>query len=177
MFDIRVEKITDFRLLKSAVDFIFGSDVKLTLTNAERWYGSGHSPIRTQWFAIYSKDTPYSVCMQLRTHDKNGALFLIESGRPDTGSARLKDGTDPDYRKQPRNLFIMCNAQHLIDWSHKRMCMNAELPMRQWFLQLKCLIEEIDPSLAKNLEPMCMYRNGKCTEFKCCGRNREVERV
>lgn len=165
MMKIEVEKLTDVELLKKCMKHIFNVDVKAKLG---KWYDSGHSPIRTQMFAIYCEDIPYSVCMQMRTHDKNGALFLIESGRPDTGSAKEHG------RNAPRKMFIMCNAQHLIDWSHKRMCTKAELKTREFFSLLKNEIEKVDESLANHLEPMCLYRGGICGEFKPCGFNHSI---
>lgn len=159
---VEVEKLTDVELLKKCMKHIFGVDVKARLG---KWYDSGHSPARTQMFAIYCEDIPYCVCMQMRTHDKNGALFLVESGRPDTGSAKEHN------RMAPRKMFIMCNAQHLIDWSHKRMCTKAEVYTRKFFNLLKDEIEKVDPELSACLEPMCIYRGGICGEFKPCGFN------
>lgn len=164
-----VRKLTDFHLLASAVQFVFGREVSTSAENRDRWYNSGHSPIRTQLFAVYASDVPYSVCMQMRTHEKNGALFIIEPGRPDTGTERARN-PEGNYRNAPRNMFILCNAQHLIDWSHKRLCYTAEDKTRQWFMELCANVYEVDPELAQYLEPMCKYRNGKCTEFKPCGR-------
>ena len=157
---IRIEKLTGDNLLKDCMKHIFNVDTKLSLS---RWYKSGHTPIRTQMFAIYCEDIPYCVCMQMRTHDKNGALFLIESGRPDTGSAKEHG------RLAPRKMFIMCNAQHLIDWSHKRMCKKAESYTREFFNLLRTELNKVDSELVPYLEPMCDYRNGYCTEFKSCG--------
>ena len=163
---IEVEKLTNVELLKKCMKHIFNVDVKAKLG---KWYDSGHSPIRTQMFAIYCKDVPYSVCMQMRTHDKNGALFLIESGRPDTGSAKEHG------RNAPRKMFIMCNAQHLIDWSHKRMCTKAEEATRTFFKLLADEVGKVDPELSDRLEPMCFYRGGICREFKPCGLNARWE--
>ena len=163
---IEVEKLTDFSLMKKVVNHVFNLDTRASLS---KWYNSEHSPIRTQLFTIFAYDVPYSVCMQMRTHDKNGALFLIESGRPDNyGSDRVKCQSG-NYREQPRNMFIMCNAQHLIDWSHKRLCGKAEKPTREFFSLLKRQITNVDADLAKMLVPKCVYRNGLCTEFKPCG--------
>ena len=162
---IIVEKITTDALLSEAVRFIFNRENRSTLA---RGYRSEHSPVRTQLFAVFSADTPYSVCMQMRTHDKNGALFLIEPGRPDTGTDRAKSQSG-DYRSRLRNMFILCNAQHIIDWSHKRLCMKAEAPTRTWFEALRLEVAKCDPELSIFLEPMCAYRNGICAEFQSCG--------
>lgn len=162
---ITVEKLTDESLLKKCMKHIFNVDVKTSLS---KWYNSGHSPMRTQMFAIYCEDVPYCVCMQMRTHDKNGALFLVESGRPDTGSAKEHG------RLAPRKMFIMCNAQHLIDWSHKRMCMKAESYTREFFNLLREEISKVDNELVEYLQPMCEYRGGMCGEFKPCGHNKAI---
>ena len=72
---ITVKKLTEDALLSEAVRFIFNRENRSTLA---RWYRSEHSPARTQLFAIFSEDTPYSVCMQMRTHDKNGQTHIYE---------------------------------------------------------------------------------------------------
>lgn len=170
---IDVSRLTEFDLLTDAVEFVFGTEIGTSVRNMSRWYASGHSPIRTQLYAIYAVDTPYSVCMQMRTHDKNGALFLVEPGRPDTGTERAKH-QEGNYRDQPRNMFILCNAQHLLDWSHKRLCMKAEEPTREWFKMLRHQIAVVDPVLASHMVPMCEYRGGICGEFKPCGKGRKL---
>ena len=162
---IEVNKVTQEDLLKAAVKHVFGVESKMPLW---KWYDSGHTPSRTQIFSIYVTDMPYSVAMQMRTHDKNGALFLVEPGRPDTGTERLKDWNGDNYRDQPRNVFILCNAQHLIDWSHRRMCKKAEDKTREFFGALKKEIAKVDVDLADNLVPMCFYRGGSCHEPKPC---------
>lgn len=160
---IKVDKLTDVNLLSTAIKHVFGIQTK---GNMKKWYTSEHSPIRTQMFAIYGTDVPYSVVMQLRTHDKNGALFIVEPGRPDTGTERAKSYKG-NYRDMPRNVFIMCNAQHIIDWSRKRLCNKTEDKTRFFFNELKNIIKDIDPSLAAHMVPNCIYR-GKCPEFSSC---------
>jgi hypothetical protein len=34
---------------------------------------------------------------------------------------------------------------------------------------------EINPEFANVLVPLCVYRNGKCTEFNCCGFNKKYQ--
>lgn len=161
--EIRVEKLTGAELLKDAMLHVFGIQAKASLG---KWYKSEHSPVRTQLFAIYITDMPYSVAMQIRTHDKNGALMLVEPGRPDTGTERAKQHTG-NYRDALRNMFILCNAQHIMDWSRKRLCRNAEDKTRNFFLELREVMQDIDPYLAENMVPRCEYI-GRCTEFKSC---------
>ena len=163
---IKVEKLTNTDLLLSAVKHVFNVEVKSSM---KKWYLSEHSPIRTQLFAIYGTDVPYSVIMQLRTHEKNGSLFLVEPGRPDTGTDRAKNQTG-NYRDMPRNVFILCNAQHLIDWSRKRLCNKTEDKTRFFFNELKNIIKEVDSALAERMVPNCVYR-GICPEFTSCGKS------
>jgi hypothetical protein len=163
---IEVIKLTGKELLEKSVKHVFDKPVKATLS---RWYESEHSPIRTQMFSIYCSDIPYCVVMQMVRHERNGALFLVQSGRPDTGN------TAAHGRMAPRNMFIMCNAQHLIDWSHKRMCNKAESYTRDFFSLLKKEMETVDYELAQFLEPNCSYRNGICSEFKPCSNHKEAK--
>ena len=160
---IKVKKLTDTTLLSDVVKHVFGID---SACNMKKWYMSEHSPIRTQLFSIFCTDIPYSVLMQLRTHEKNGALILVEPGRPDTGTERAK-AQEGNYRDRPRKAFILCNAQHLIDWSRKRLCNKTEDKTRFFFNELKNIIKEIDPTLSDKMVPNCVYR-GICTEFKSC---------
>lgn len=162
--NIRIEKLTGTDLLQNAMSHVFGIQVKASLG---KWYKSEHSPVRTQLFAIYATDIPYSVAMQIRTHDKNGALMLVEPGRPDTGTDRGKQQVG-NYRDALRNMFILCNAQHIMDWSRKRLCMKAEDKTRNFFFELRVAMQDIDPYLAEQMVPRCHYI-GKCTEFKPCG--------
>lgn len=165
---IDVIKLTSNSLMADAVKHVFNVDSKC---NMNKWYKSEHSPIRTQMFAIYGYDIPYSVIMQMRTHEKNGALFLVEPGRPDTGTERAKNQVKSgNYRDMPRNVFIMCNAQHLIDWSRKRLCNKTEDKTRFFFNTLKDRIKECDPQLAEYMVPNCKYR-GMCPEFNSCKAN------
>lgn len=157
---IEVLKLTNETLMKRMISHVFSLDSKSKLS---RWYKAEHSPIRSQIFAILGTDIPYSVCMQMRTHDKNGALFLIQSGRPDTGTASIHS------RNAPRNIAIICNAQHLIDWSRKRLCCKAEKATRDFMFELKLKVSDIDLGLAECMMPNCQYRNGICVEFKPCG--------
>ena len=167
MTTIEIEKLTDVHLLKRVIHHVFGA---YSTTTLEKWYQSQHSPIRTQLFAIFITDLRYSVAMQLRTHEKNGALILIEPGRPDTGTKRCKEAMhNDDYRGQRRNAFVLCNAQHLIDWSHKRLCNKAESHTVEFFGQLRDAVAGVDASLAAQMVPMCVYRNGMCSELRPCG--------
>lgn len=157
--EVETLKLTDKALMKRMLSHAFNLDSKASLN---RWYRAEHSPIRSQIFAIFGTNIPYSVCMQMRTHDKNGALFLIQSGRPDTGT------TIEHSRSAPRNIVIMCNAQHLIDWSRKRLCSKAELATRDFMNLVKKSISNVDPELALYMVPNCEYRNGLCVEFNPC---------
>lgn len=167
MTTIEIEKLTDEHLLKRVINHVFGA---YSTTTLDKWYQSQHSPIRTQLFAIFITDLRYSVAMQLRTHEKNGALILIEPGRPDTGTKRCKEAMhNDDYRGQKRNAFVLCNAQHLIDWSHKRLCNKAESHTVEFFGQLRDAVAGVDAPLAAQMVPMCVYRNGMCSELRPCG--------
>lgn len=166
--NIVVEKVTGRALMERAAKHVFGIDVHASL---RRWYKSGHSPIRTQWFAIFVTDMRYSVAMQMRTHEKNGAVFIVEPGRPDTGSDRAREtiAGNADYRDAKRNVFVLCNSQHLMDWSHKRLCNKAEDHTRLFMEALRVEIGKVDADLAGEMVPLCVYRNGLCDEFKPCG--------
>lgn len=78
---IKVTKLTNVDLLRSANSFTTGHESKMTLAQA---YRTGHSPIRTQLFWVECVDIPLFVASQLvRSHV--GVQFFQRSKRTDRG--------------------------------------------------------------------------------------------
>ena len=78
----------------------------------------------------------------------------------------IKDNTD---RETPVNLGLCLNAQALIDMAKVRLCHQAHKDTIEVFKAIKDAIRQIDPALADMMVPKCVYRNGLCSEPRCCG--------
>lgn len=108
---------------------------------------------------------PRSVAAQLRTHEKkHGMYFWMGTGRPDR-----KDRVEGEYSREQEVPFVMkLTARALKEISHYRLCVKAEEPTRVFMNMLKQAIDEVEPALAKEMVPLCIYRGGICTEFNSC---------
>lgn len=72
-------------------------------------------------------------------------------------------------RRQPTDLAFLANAEALINMAHKRLCRMASVETRGVFERIKEEVKAVDPDLHRHLVPMCVFRNGLCTEPKSCG--------
>lgn len=72
-------------------------------------------------------------------------------------------------RYQPTDLAFLANAEALINMAHKRLCRRASVETRGVFERIKEEVKAVDSDLYQHLVPMCVFRNGLCTEPKCCG--------
>lgn len=131
---------------------------------------AGHSPIRVLPFYISMTDIPYWVAMHLVRHVHS--VPFISSQRNDRQDMY-------DRRKAPQdapvNMDWYMNAEELINVSHKRLCTQASFETRAVVAEICELVLDACPEFEGLLVPMCMYRNGKCTEFKPCGRAKVTE--
>lgn len=111
---------------------------------------------------------PRSVAAQLRTHEKkHGVYFWMGTGRTDR-----TDRIPGNYSREQIVPFVMkLTARAIKEISHYRMCSKAEKQTRDFMYAFQHELCNIEPELAKEMMPMCQFRNGLCTEFNCCGRN------
>lgn len=126
---------------------------------------AGHSPIRSLVF-IFRLEIPYWVSVHLVRH-KIGVEHFVQSQRNDRQN-------NYDRTKAPQDAMvshcIMLNAESLITLCHKRLCMQASPETRAVVAEMKRQVLAVCPEFEGLLVPLCEYRNGKCTEFKPCGR-------
>jgi hypothetical protein len=113
---------------------------------------------------------PRSVAAQLRTHEKkHGMYFWMATARPDR-----EDAVKGDYsREQEVNFVMKLTAKAIKEISHYRLCAKAEYPTRKFMLAFKEELRKVEPELAENMMPLCVYRGGICTEFNSC-KNRKI---
>lgn len=130
-----------------------------------------HSPARTLEFCFRFTDIPYWVSVHLCRHIH--ALPFVKTQRNDRQS-KYDRNTAP--QNAPVSMCWFVNAEELITVAHKRLCTQASEETRQ-LVQMMCdEVVRVNPEFKELLVPKCAYRGGLCTEFNCCGRNKQYER-
>lgn len=132
--------------------------------NKGRIFACNDSMLEIPEYWVFCK-APRSVAAQLRTHEKkHGMYFWMGTGRPDR-----KDCVPGEYSREQIVPFVMkLTARAIKEISHYRMCQKAEYPTRAFMQRFKLELSEIEPELAKEMVPLCVYRGGICTEFNSC---------
>lgn len=123
-----------------------------------------HSPIRELVFGI-KMEIPYWVSVHFVRHHI-GVNHYVQTQRDD----RTIDSIKRDYKFQgaPVSHIMSINAQELIHMAHKRLCKQASPETREVMHLIVKEVIKVAPYLKSALVPLCVYRNGKCTEmFKC----------
>ena len=136
-------------------------------------FASNDSILEIPEYYVYCK-APRSVAAQLRTHEKkHGMYFWMGTSRPDR-----KDALKGEYSRDQEVLFVMkLTARAIKEISHYRMCCKAEKATRDFMDALKAEFERVEPDLAAQMVPLCVYRGGICTEFNSCGYNNRVKDI
>lgn len=157
-----VKNLQSDGLLAMTFEHCWGIKSKM---NKEKIFASNDSILEVPEYWVFAK-APRSVAAQLRTHEKkHGMYFWMGTGRKDR-----KDRVPGEYSREQIVPFVMkLTARAIKEISHYRMCGKAELPTRQFMALFKEQLCAIEPELAKEMMPMCQFRNGFCTEFNCCG--------
>lgn len=158
---IMISRLTDKLLLDRACTFTV--DKKVDVKNMKKMYESEHSPIRTQMFWVEMHHIPTFVSVHFVRH-KHGVEHYCKSLRED------RCGEGVENRWTPTNHAMWCNAQALINMSRKRLCYQASNETIKVMSMLREKVQQVDDPLALCMLPDCRYKNGKCTEFKPCGR-------
>lgn len=129
---------------------------------------SEHSPIRELWFGI-RMTIPYWISVHFVRHHI-GVNHYVQSQRNDRQSTY-------DRNKAPQDEMVShimsVNGAELVQMAHKRLCGQASYETRYVMQMIVDEVIKTNPEFKSVLVPLCDYRNGKCTEFYCCGRNKE----
>lgn len=160
---IEIRKIEESdSLLAMVLEHCWGVKSKM---NKGKIFASNDSILEIPEYWVFCK-APRSVAMQLRTHEKkHGMYFWMGTGRKDR-----KDRIPGEYSREQIVPFVMkLTARAIKEISHYRMCGKAEAPTRKFMQLFKEQLCAVEPELAKEMMPMCQFRNGLCTEFNCCG--------
>lgn len=167
--EIEITKINQSdELLKKTMFHCWGIESKM---NKKKIFASNDSILEIPEYYAVCK-APRGVAAQLRTHEKkNGMYFWMGTGRKDR-----KDRIPGEYSREQIVPFVMkLTARAIKEISHYRMCGKAEATTRAFMQLFKDKLCEVEPELAKEMMPMCQFRNGLCTEFNCCGFNKTVQ--
>lgn len=132
----------------------------------EKLIKAEHSPLRELWFGIKMTIPSYVSVHFVRHHI--GVNHYVQSQRNDRQA-------NYDRTKAPQDAMVShimsVNAQELVFMAHKRLCGQADAYTRKVMKEIVRQVIEINPEFKDVLVPLCGYRNGKCTEFNCCGFN------
>ena len=128
----------------------------------ERLIKAEHSPIRELWFGI-KMIVPYWVSVHFVRHHI-GVNHYIQTQRSDrTGVLR-----DEKPQGELVSHIMSVNAQELIFMAHKRLCKQASVETREVMKMIVKEVIKVAPYMKEVLVPLCVYRNGKCTEMFPC---------
>ena len=157
---ITVYKVTEDNLVKHAMERTVRGQVKASM---EKCYASKHSPIRLAQFVIDMDGVPLYASTHFVRH-KIGVEHFVRSQRKDRG------GTVDDGRMSHQDHCMYVNAEALMNMSYKRLCNGASKETNLIMLAIYKAVRELDPALALQMVPSCVYMNGRCPEvFSCCG--------
>lgn len=168
--DIEIMKIKESdEMLKRVMKHCWGVESRM---NKKRLFACNDSILEIPEYYAFCV-VPRSVALQLETHKKKNRGYLwLGTARPDRNDRVAGVYT----REQPVPIAFTFTARWIKDVSHYRMCTKAEAPTREFMKLFKEKLAEIEPELAEQMVPMCVFRNGLCTEFGCCGFNKTIER-
>lgn len=133
---------------------------------------SEHSPIRILNFCV-KMTIPYYVSVHFCRHF-TGVTHFVQSQRNDRQDEYDRTKAPQD---SPVSHMMYINAQELMFVARRRLCMQADPFTREVMREICKQITEKCPEFEGCLGPMCMYRNGRCDEFNCCGFNKTIKRV
>ena len=193
MMEIKVEKITDERIMREACEMTFLGKSKMTL---KKMAMCEHSPLRTQMYWIRLYDIPLFCSTQLLRHhvgsqpfqlscrnDRKGGdvhfkerinkmVELLNDDEKEWAISELEWLRDNADRYTKVNLGLCVNAQALINIAKDRLCNDASTETREIFKAIKAKMAEVEPDLAPFLVPKCVYRGGICNSLSPCGYNK-----
>ena len=127
---------------------------------------SEHTPIRTLNFCI-KMIVPYYVSVHFVRHFIGVSHFVQ--------SQRNNRQNNYDRTKAPQDALVShimyVNAQELMFMARRRLCTQADPFTRKVMEEICKQVIKLCPEFEGCLVPNCVYRNGRCDEFNCCGYN------
>lgn len=126
-------------------------------------YFSEHSPIRDKMFVVEIRGIPYYLSTHFARHSV-GITPYVSTQRDDRIDHEVSRSDMPQGTLV--NMDLTLNAQAMINVSRKRLCGMADADARKIWKKVIEKLKEVDPQLAKNCVPNCIYRGGLCPEGK-----------
>jgi hypothetical protein len=195
--EVSVEKLTGIELLRRAAGFTTGAECRMSLKTAYRNQHSiirtqiFFVEMRDIPLFVASQLVRSHVGVQFfqrsKRSDRGGEDFkgickslaldivrLSHEEKPDVenGEALMAQyvGNLPSHfdRYAPTDIAFICNAEMLINTSHKRLCSKASAETSHVWELLRAAVERVDADLAAHFVPQCIYRGGICPEPKSC---------
>lgn len=124
-----------------------------------------HSPIRNVIYYVSIWNIRQWVTTHLVRHWL-GFIPFVHTQREDRRVLEVPRDELPQGALNDMDISI--NAQSLINVSRKRLCNCASKETREAWIGVKKAIEKIDPVMAEQMQPNCIYR-GFCPELNSCG--------
>lgn len=114
-------------------------------------------------------EIPYWVSVHFVRHHI-GVNHYVQTQRDDRTTHEISRNEKPQGETVSHIMSV--NAQELIFMAHKRLCSQASPETRKVMEMICEEVIKVAPYMKDVLVPLCAYRGGLCTEFKCCGRNK-----
>lgn len=121
-----------------------------------------HSPMRELWFGI-KMEIPYWVSVHFVRHHI-GVNHYIQTQRSDRTGVNRSEKPQGEIVSH----IMSINAQELVFMAHKRLCKQASAETQEVMKEIVKKVVEVAPYMKSVLVPLCVYRNGKCTEMFPC---------
>lgn len=134
----------------------------------EKLIKAEHSPARELWFGI-KMEIPYWVSVHFVRHHI-GVNHYVQTQRDDRTTHEVSRNEKPQGEMVSHIMSL--NAQELVFMAHKRLCSQASQETRKVMEMICEEVIKVAPYMKDVLVPLCAYRGGVCTEFKCCGKNK-----
>ena len=161
-----IHQLSSSMLLGDVIKFLWGG--KSDVPSDRIWEGNDSILQIPLWIAFC--EAPRSIYTHIATHRKKDFFYpWCATSRPD----RDANAAAGYSRWQPLKFVMIFSAKSAIEISHLRLCNKAEEPtrlfVRDWKKVLELLGDRASVMTARQMMPMCAYRNGLCTELRGCG--------
>ena len=113
--------------------------------------------IRWKWIEM-----PYYIAMHWVRHVFQKVVSTQRNDRQD------KYDRKKAFQDVPVTFTGTANTQNLIDAFRKRLCRQALAETREYAVDFKARLHDIEPEISEVLVPHCVYR-GQCQEINNCG--------
>lgn len=148
---LKIGKVEDSEYIRQAAFRLTSAGSRDFTIPDEKAFMMCHSPTRADLFWIEMYHIPNYLHIHLVRHAKF-AEHYVRTGRDD------RQGPDNETRWTGKDHGILTNAQEIMQIARMRLCEKADDNANFMIDLWKIVLEELSPSLAKNMVPKCAYR-------------------